>query len=107
MLWLLGGVLAILSAELDVDKLVFKGYTTKEEPFYTIYEPIEFVLEMDFGGQELEGSYTLDWNCLGDDGVTQNGQSPATGPVHIHTVLDRPGFVHVHALLRDPTERPW
>ena len=102
MLWLLGGVLAILSAELDVDKLVFKGYTTKEEPFYTIYEPIEFVLEMDFGGQELEGSYTLDWNCLGDDGVTQNGQSPATGPVHIHTVLDRPGFVHVHALLRGP-----
>jgi cephalosporin-C deacetylase-like acetyl esterase len=90
------------AAELDVDRLTLKGYTTKEVPFYTIYEPIEFVLEMDFGGQELEGNYTLDWSCSGDDGVTQKGQSAATEPVHIQTVLDRPGFVHVHALLRDP-----
>ena len=90
------------AAELDVDRLTLKGYTTKEVPVYTIYEPIEFVLEMDFGGQELEGNYTLDWSCSGDDGVTQKGQSAATEPVHIQTVLDRPGFVHVHALLRDP-----
>ena len=90
------------AAELDVDRLTLKGYTTKEVPFYTIYEPIEFVLEMDFGGQELEGNYTLDWSYSGDDGVTQKGQSAATEPVHIQTVLDRPGFVHVHALLRDP-----
>ena len=90
------------AAELDVDRLTLKGYTTKEVPFYTIYEPIEFVLEMDFGGQELEGNYTLDWSCSGDDGVTQKGQSAVTEPVHIQTVLDRPGFVHVHALLRDP-----
>ena len=90
------------AAELDVDRLTLKGYTTKEVPFYTIYEPIEFVLEVDFGGQELEGNYTLDWSCSGDDGVTQKGQSAATEPVHIQTVLDRPGFVHVHALLRDP-----
>ena len=32
------------AAELDVDRLTLKGYTTKEVPFYTIYEPIEFVL---------------------------------------------------------------
>lgn len=100
--WLLSCVLATLAAELDVDKLVFKGGTTKEHPFYTIYEPIEFVLEMDFGGQELDGDYTLDWTCSGDDGSVQKGQAPATEPLHVHAVLDRPGFVHVHALLRGP-----
>ena len=102
LLCLLCCVTGAFAAELDVDRLTLKGYTTKEEPFYTIYEPIEFVLEMDFGGQELEGNYTLDWSCSGDDGVTQKGQAAATEPVHIQTVLDRPGFVHVHALLRGP-----
>ena len=48
LLCLLCCVTGAFAAELDVDRLTLKGYTTKEEPFYTIYEPIEFVLEMDF-----------------------------------------------------------
>ena len=102
MAWALAWVLGVLAADLDAGKLTLKGRTTKAEPFYTIYEPIEFLIELDLGGQELEKGYMLEWKCVGDDGCEQQGRAPATEPLRVSAVLDRPGFVRVTARLLDP-----
>ena len=98
----LGILLAIpAQGEWEVEKVFLKGGTTKETPLYTIWEPIEFVLEADFAGQTPPENYIIEWTCSGDDGREQKGTAPADAPVHIQTTLDRPGFVRVRAHLRD------
>ncbi|MBO4620246.1 MAG: acetylxylan esterase [Victivallales bacterium] len=87
--------------EVDTTKFFLKGRTTRETPLYTIWEPIEFVLEMDFAGQTPTEAYTIEWTCTGDDGRERKGTAPADAPVHIQTVLDRPGFVRIRAQLLD------
>ena len=98
----LGILLAIPAyGEWEVEKVFLKGGTTKETPLYTIWESIEFVLEADFAGQTPPENYIIEWTCSGDDGREQKGIAPADAPVHIQTMLDRPGFVRVRAHLRD------
>ena len=91
--------------ELNTSKFFLKGRATKDIPLYTIWEPIEFVLEMDFGDAEVPDGYTIAWTCNGDDGRERKGTAPAGEAVRIQTVLDRPGFIRVQAKLLDAEGR--
>lgn len=78
------------------------GTTTKDPISYRCGEDIEFVFELVNERGTDCGKQYLVWIIKNDDGESMTGSAPITQKeeVHVHTKLERPGYVHVIAKLQ-------
>ncbi len=77
---------------------------TSEKAFYAPGESMKFLVNIDFGKQDVPSKpYYVNWTRTGDDGKRAAGREQvAVGkPVVITTSLDKPGFVRIQAYLTD------
>ena len=85
-----------------------KGTTDKSPIAYKSGEPIVFTIEPQrIRGEIPAGAFFLKWERTGDDGVSENGREPFTGKPFVYkTSLAKPGFVRLHAIVVDASDRP-
>jgi len=85
-----------------------RGTTDKDPVSYRAGEAMVFSLTLE-QAENLPSGLEICWTRTGDDGIEAKGKAPASPgrPVEIKTSLDRPGFVRIYALLRNPDGTVW
>ncbi len=90
------------------DRPWMKGVTDRPAVDYKPGDPITFTLTLE-RAETLPPGLVIDWTRTGDDGRRETGKAPAdpAKPLAITTSLDRPGFVRIFAVVRNPDGTIW
>ena len=85
-----------------------KGVTDRSAIGYRLGEPIRFTLTLE-QAESLPSGLVIDWIRTGDDGKRETGKAlaDAAKPLTITTSIDRPGFVRIFAVVRNPDGTVW
>ena len=83
------------------DSAWLRGSLGRNCPFFEPGEEMVFTLRLEVAPDDIPpGTYFVDWERRGDDGLTEKGRAPLPtdeAPLAIRTKMDAPGFVCVEA----------
>ena len=87
--------------KIDFSNAKIKLKTNKSALSYEVNEEMILTFNLDMGNDSKPTGFFLKYICLGDDGKTSSGQSPADQPLIIKTSLSQPGFIRIVVELFD------
>lgn len=89
------------SAPVDWDSAWLSGSLGRDCPFFDPGEEMVFTIRTEgLKGDVPPGTYFVDWERRGDDGLVEKGRAPLptdAAPLVVRTKSDKPGFVCVEA----------